>query len=151
MAKKAEPRKVLERTWAQLHAAFVSIPDRWTWDDEEAPNLAALARQFDVPLADARQRAASEYWELEWEANHAWRWHRGHGYGAKDEAEFIEKCAREQYAHLCFIPEGRTLAEAIARETWRRAMGPALQWEARQAEEAAERAYDEATRRQRCA
>ncbi len=109
-----------ESTWAELHRAYLSGGD-----------LCSLARRFGVPFGEVDRRATLEHWELEREWRSAQVWHSGFGLGASTEEEFCERHAEKDYGHLVVQGDkGRALAFAIGRETWRRIMFPALQFEA---------------------
>ena len=142
------PTKAIER----LHAAYLEAkidPELGT-----ARVLRALAKRFGIPFADADRAATLGRWELEREARRSEAWQREYGGGARTEDEYVRFCVEQHYSHLTADgPEGARLAAAHGRDTWRRAMGLALQWRADVELRAAKEDYDaiEAVRREMAA
>jgi hypothetical protein len=134
--------KVPASTWKRLRARFVDAPE----DVDNWPTLREYARTCGVPDAwsvEFVRRATLERWVEEREASWARRWWERNGLGARTEAEFCIRFAVEMYGHLIGRgPEGYALAMAFGRDTWRRAMGPLLTWDAHEELERARTLYD---------
>ncbi len=152
--KSTPKKKIMESTWTKMRDAYIRLDpmaaDPGLGGECTCVILRTLARRFGVPLAEADTRATIEHWELQRQARTARAWMDDFAQGAKNEEEFTKAWTEHGYSHLVAAgPEGAALAAAMARETWRRAAGPALEWEARQEEERAREVYDalEAIRR----
>jgi len=115
----------------RLHAAYLEA--KLDPDAGIARALRVLAKRFGVPFSEADRAATVDGWEMERRARKALAWHREFGRGARTEEEFLERSAAPGggFSHLAADGmEGVRLAHAHARDIWRRAMGPALEWEA---------------------
>jgi hypothetical protein len=113
----------------RLHAAYLEA--KIDPDAGIARVLRGLAKRHGVPFSEADRAASVDGWEIERRGRKALAWHRQCARGAETEEDFVRLYVQETYAHLVANgPEGVKLAAAFARDVWRRAMGPALEWRA---------------------
>jgi hypothetical protein len=140
--KKTETKKITERTWRMMHAAFTAPRRNGSVDIEDPPTLRELARTFGVPFAQADERAFHGRWELERAANEARAWLARYGGGAATEAEFLERYGEGTFGHVARKgPEAARWVKAKARRIWVDLSADLERWEAFLEERAADEAF----------
>lgn len=118
----------LEPAMERLHRAYVA--SERPGEPRLPPNLGVLARAHGVPPKAARDEALVEAWEVERLAHWGRKWYEQYGLGAASEREFVRLAVADRHGRV-LEPHRRAFLEALERETWRRIMGPVLEWEAR--------------------